>query len=198
MLTTDLDVTRSVRGWLEGQLGATDVCLQRLQQGIGEAAWYSARDRRVMRAVCDAHPREFTRWLFCRDAEGRYMGLVMVWPARHATAIHDHAGLWGIEMVLQGALAVDDFEVYAGSGEPRFVGSTVLQEGESCAFLGSGGHAHRCTNPSPRRPAISLHVYGGLLDHYRTYREAAPRGCVPQRIAARIDGCIGRLPVAAV
>lgn len=198
MLTTELDVTRSVRAWLDGELGAKDFCLERLKQGIGEAAWYSARDRRAMRAVCDAHPREFTRWLFGRDPESRYTGLVMVWPARHATAIHDHAGLWGIEMVLQGALTVDDFEVAADSGEPHFVGSTVLQEGESCAFLGSGSHAHRCTNPSPRRPAISLHVYGGILDHHRTYTETAPTRFAIERVPARIDGCIGRLPVAAI
>ena len=197
MVAAELDVTRSVRAWLGEHPDVAGMSLQRLQEGIREAAWYTARDRRAMRAICDAHPREFTRWLFGRDPEGHYTGLIMAWPARHATAIHDHAGLWGIEMVLQGALAVDDFEIDPRSGKPRFTGSTVLQEGESCAFVGSAGHAHRCVNPSPRRPTVTLHVYGGLLDHYRTYSEKAAHGAA-QRVAARIDGCIGHLPVAAV
>ena len=198
MLATELDVTRSVRAWLGEHLGGREFCLDHLQQGIREAAWYSARDRRAMRAVCDAHPREFTRWLFGREAEGHYTGLIMVWPARHATAIHDHAGLWGIEMVLQGTLTVDDFEVDGTSGEPHFTGSSVLQEGESCAFLGSSRHAHRCANPSPRRAAVTLHVYGGILDHHRTYTETAPRRFAIERVPARIDGSIGRLPIATI
>ena len=72
-------------------------------------------------------------------------------------------------MVLQGSLGVEDYELvtdeYAKT-QPRFIGTTLLDEGQSCAFLGTAGHAHRCTNLSARRAAVTLHVYGGLLETY--------------------------------
>ena len=166
--------------------------LDDLQAGLREAAWYSPHDRRTLRAVCDANPRNFTRWSYARENNGRYTGLLMVWPAGYATPIHDHAGLWGIEMVLQGGLAVDDFELDSEQDTMRFTGTTVLQEGESCAFESTEGHAHRCVNSSSRRPAITLHVYGGLLDSYRSY-ETHANGYVAQPTLAQIDGHIGAL-----
>lgn len=197
MLSIDLDVTRSVRAYMASQ-AAADFSLERVLHGLREAIWYSPKDRRALRAVCDAHPRDFTRWLYAREGEGRYTGLLMVWPAGHTTSIHDHAGLWGIEMVLQGTLAVDDYELDAISGQPRFTGTTVLDEGDSCAFLGTHGHAHRCANASARRPAVTLHLYGGLLDSYRTFAEAGDTGYEVRRTLARIDGHIGPLGVGGV
>lgn len=194
MMPTDLDVTRSVRAFMATQADLSAVSLQRLHEGLRDAVWYSPKDRRILRALCDRRPREFTRWLYDCEREGRYTGLLMVWPAGHATAIHDHAGLWGIEMVLQGALGVEDYELVAderGEMQPRFVGSTVLEEGQSCAFLGTQGHAHRCTNLSARRPAVTLHVYGGLLETYRNFDRRRNGHYVAEAVTAKVDGRIG-------
>jgi hypothetical protein len=35
----------------------------------------------------------------------------MYWPAGHATLPHDHGGHWGIEVVLDGALHVEELRV---------------------------------------------------------------------------------------
>ena len=196
MQSIDLDVTRSVRAFMASAM-KQEFSLENLQSGLRDAAWYSPHDRRTLRAVCDANPRHFTRWTYARECDGRYTGLLMVWPAGYATPIHDHAGLWGIEMVLQGGLAVDDFELDGGQGPLRFTGTTVLQEGESGAFEGTGGHAHRCVNASARRPAVTLHVYGGLLDTYRSYESTAD-GYVAQPTVAHIDGHIGALRIRGV
>jgi len=126
MLPIDLDVTRSVRAYMASCLDSR-FSLEQVHAGLRDAAWYSAKDRRVLRAICDEHPQQFTRWLYERACDGRYTGLIMVWPAGHATPIHDHAGLWGIEMVLQGALSVEDYEL-AGDNELRHVGTSVLDE----------------------------------------------------------------------
>ncbi|MCK9539826.1 hypothetical protein [Dokdonella sp.] len=194
MQPIDLDVTCAVRAWMAGYLDQGGFSLERVQDGLRDAAWYSARDRRTIRALCDAHPRRFTRWLYEHEPRGRYTGLLMVWPPRHATPIHDHAGLWGIEMVLQGTLAVDDYAFDPASRRLHFAGATVLGEGESCAFLGSPEHAHRCTNPSALRPAVTLHVYGGILDSYHSYSEIAGDHYVAERVQAPIDGYIGPVP----
>ena len=147
-----------------------------------------------MRALCDSSPTALTRWLFERERDGRYTGLIMVWPPGYSTPIHDHDGLWGIEWVLQGTLSVDDFELVDssdGHAQPRFIGTTLLEEGQSCAFLGTRGHAHRCSNLSTRRPTITLHLYGGLLEMYRNYEAARGGRFVAQPSIAGIDGRIG-------
>lgn len=193
MLPIDLDITRSVRAWMATCMSSPEFCLERVHRGLRDAAWYSPKDRRALRALCDERPEAFTRWLYERECDGRYTGLVMVWPAGHATPIHDHAGLWGIEMVLQGALSVEDYELVAderGDTQPRFVGTTVLEEGQSCAFEGTVGHAHRCTNLSARRPAVTLHIYGGLLDTYRNFEPVCDR-YMAQPTTAHIDGGLG-------
>lgn len=189
MLPIDLDVTRSVRAYMASCLDSR-FSLEQVHAGLRDAAWYSAKDRRVLRAICDEHPQQFTRWLYERACDGRYTGLIMVWPAGHATPIHDHAGLWGIEMVLQGALSVEDYE-FAGDNELRHVGTSVLDEGQSCAFLGTAGHAHRCTNLSARRAAVTLHVYGGMLERYRNFDVRSDGRCVPSSTIAQVDGNLG-------
>lgn len=194
MAPIDLDVARNVRNYMASCVRAGDFSLERVQRGLRDAAWYSPKDRRAIRALCDRNPATLTRWLFERERDGRYTGLIMVWPAGYSTPIHDHDGLWGIEWVLQGALSVDDFELVPngdGTAAPHFIGTTLLEENQSCAFLGTHGHAHRCSNLSARRPAITLHLYGGLLEIYRNY-ETAPGGrFVVQPSVAGIDGHIG-------
>jgi len=194
MLPIDLDVTRSIRAYMATCLTEPDFSLERVHEGLREAAWYSPKDRRALRALCDARPKDFTRWLYERERDGQYTGLMMVWPAGYSTPIHDHAGLWGIEMVLQGSLIVEDYEIIADrqSSQPRFIGSTVLEEGQSCAFAGTEGHAHRCTNVSARRPAVTLHVYGGLLDTYRNFEATHDGRYAAQSTIARIDGGLGQ------
>lgn len=193
MAPVDLDVTMSVRAFMASCVGS-DFSLEKIQRGLRDAAWYSPKDRRAVRTLCDAKPTMLTRWLFEREREGRYTGLIMVWPPGYSTPIHDHDGLWGIEWVLQGALGVDDFEVVDrgdGYADTRFIGTTVLDEGQSCSFLGTHGHAHRCSNLSSRRPAITLHLYGGLLEMYRNYESTRSGRIVAQPHIAGIDGHIG-------
>ncbi len=191
MMPIDLDVTRSVRDYMRDCIGNPGYSLQRVHAGLRDALWYSPRDRRALRALCDRQPDAFTRWLFERECDGRYTGLVMAWPAGHSTPIHDHAGLWGIELVLQGSLGVDDYEIDPATGQPHFLGTTVLEEGQSCAFEGTTGHAHRCTNLSGRRPAVTLHLYGGLLEDYRNFDLVEGGRYVALPAVARIEGSIG-------
>ncbi len=194
MSPIDLDVTRNVRAYLTSRIGSGDFNLERVQSGLREATWYSPKDRRTLRALCDQSPSTLTRWLFERERDGLYTGLIMVWPAGYSTPIHDHDGLWGIEWVLQGSLSVDDFEIADGGEghvQAHFVGTTILEEGQSCAFVGTRGHAHRCSNISSRRPAITLHLYGGLLEMYRNYETTRGGRFVAQPSIAGIDGYVG-------
>ena len=112
-----------------------------------------------------------------------YSVLLIAWPPGHVTPIHDHGGLWGMELVLDGVLRVESFAMEV---------TPVLQLSQRHVMpLGVGDHAtfserdyaHRCRNLSVQYAALSLHVYGGALKRYRSYAQDAG-GCwdsAPQR-----------------
>jgi hypothetical protein len=96
--------------------------------------------------------------------------LVMYWPPGHATLPHDHGGLWGIEVVLDGELHVEE---YVRSGSPRvpvLARTRAVQLGVGdLALFTSPRYVHRCRNLSNVVPTLTLHVYGGALDRYLAY-----------------------------
>lgn len=105
------------------------------------------------------------------DKTRNYEALLIVWPPDHATPIHDHDGLWGMEFVLDGALEVESFQLcLAPSIHLEREHSTIVGVGDHIAFS-QADYAHRCRNLSRRREALSLHVYGGELNRYRSFAE---------------------------
>jgi len=118
----------------------------------------------------------YRRHLIARGADDGYSCLLIAWPAGHRTPIHDHDGLWGIELVLDGALEVQEFDVAGDpdAPQPTHTRSLMLGIGDAAVFT-HRRYAHRCRNLSSTRAALSLHVYGGDLDRYRTFH-ADPHG----------------------
>lgn len=103
------------------------------------------------------------------DGPGPYEALLILWPPGHATPVHDHQGLWGLEYVLDGVLEVESFVLTPEPAihlEPR---STLIAGVGDYLVFSDADYAHRCRNLSKNRPALSLHVYGGSLDWYRSF-----------------------------
>ncbi|MBE1161725.1 cysteine dioxygenase [Dyella acidiphila] len=98
-----------------------------------------------------------------------YEALLILWPPGHATPIHDHDGLWGMEIMLDGVLEVEAFDLSLQQ-DPQLVsrGVSVIGIGDHLAFS-QADYAHRCRNLSANCAALSLHIYGGALDTYRSY-----------------------------
>jgi len=100
--------------------------------------------------------------------------LLMYWPAGHATLPHDHGGFWGIEVVLDGTLHVEEF-VLGGSADAPTLAKT------RCVYLGVGDvavfdsarYVHRCRNLSNTGPTLTLNVYGGPLERYVAFEGEA-------------------------
>jgi predicted metal-dependent enzyme (double-stranded beta helix superfamily) len=133
------------------------------------------------------------RWLLAERGKPPVSVLVLAWPPNHATPVHDHAGLWGLEMTLVGALEVQSYRRGTDSGELNLHGRNWLGPGDGIWFESDRGHAHRCRNLSRHDTAFSLHVYGGELAEYFAYEQAEPAGhwvAQPQRsaIAGRLPG----------
>jgi len=141
------------------------------------AALESLRDRLVPLAFRDDRPRIEN---FAGDGDsGRFRrhplpiasgcsALVMYWPAGYATLPHDHAGLAGIELVIDGALQVDEFVRVGDGAQLALARSLYLGIGDAAVFAGDA-YIHRCRNLSTTRAALSLHVYGGALDAYQAF-----------------------------
>lgn len=117
--------------------------------------------------------RGFERWLL-GERQGRHPAsvLIMAWPANHATPVHDHGGLWGLELALIGAIEVETYRRDPLSGELDVQGRDWLGSGDATWFDAGTDYLHRCRNLSRQETAISLHVYGGDLAEYLAYERA--------------------------
>ena len=139
-----------------------------------------------------ARQRGFERWLLAERRKPAPSVLVMAWPPNHHTPVHDHAGLWGLELALHGALEVQSYARDPVSGDLRMHGRDWLGPGDGTWFEGDQHHAHRCRNLSRYDTALTLHVYGGDLAEFFAYEQAEPTGrwiAQPQRsaVAGRLN-----------
>src|SRR5262249_19217940 len=103
------------------------------------------------------------RLLHRNDALG-YTAVVMTWAPGQATPLHDHAGIWCVEGVVEGQIHVTRYDlVDESAGGYRFE-----PRGSVHASVGSAGclippfEYHILAN-AIEAPSITLHVYGGEM-----------------------------------
>src|SRR5207248_3058757 len=113
------------------------------------------------------------RLLHRNDALG-YTAVVMTWAPGQRTPLHDHAGIWCVEGVVEGRMDVTQYDlVEESSGGFRF-------EAKGCvhAAVGSAGclippfEYHILANAIDR-PSITLHVYGGEMTSCHVFEPLA-------------------------
>ena len=113
------------------------------------------------------------RLLFANPALG-YTAVVMTWAPGQATAVHDHAGIWCVEGVVEGEMDVVQYELESESGGLyRF-----SVKGRVHAGVGSAGclippYEHHVLANAIQSPSITLHIYGGEITRCNVY---LPRG----------------------
>jgi predicted metal-dependent enzyme (double-stranded beta helix superfamily) len=133
--------------------------------------------------------RGFERWLLGRRGRPGASVLVMAWPPGYTTPSHDHAGLWGIELSLYGALEVESWSRESTAHAWQLRGRDWLGPGDATWFDADIPYMHRCRNLSRQETALTLHIYGGDLEDYATYEPSETEQhwqSLPQR--ARIAG----------
>ena len=123
----------------------------------------------------------YARRLLIRERD--YSAVVMTWGPGQQTALHDHAGLWCVEGVVEGEIVVIRHDLKEESaGLFRFEEQTPIR-----AARGSAGSLippveyHVLANPTDR-VAVTLHIYGGEIDrcnifvpHHDSWRERQTR-----------------------
>jgi predicted metal-dependent enzyme (double-stranded beta helix superfamily) len=162
--------------WAQRILGAVDACMhddtsvdvRGLAQALASASKWPGCPH-VEDLVDAASASSYRRIALADPATHGYESLLIIWPPSHATPVHDHDGLWGMEIMLDGVLEVEAFDLSLAA-HPHLVsrGTSVIGIGDHLAFS-DADYAHRCRNLSSNRAAVSLHIYGGALDSYRSY-----------------------------
>jgi predicted metal-dependent enzyme (double-stranded beta helix superfamily) len=118
------------------------------------------------------HPERYARRLLHRDPKGRYTAIVMVWDQGQGTPLHDHAGIWCVEVVYRGRIRVTSYSVTGGDPDRDLV--RFNRETEVLAGVGEAGalippfEYHTIQNPDST-PAITLHVYGGEMTYCHVF-----------------------------
>lgn len=170
-------LTSPTTGWTQRILQSVDACLdehgqidiRRLGDVLAQASHWQGCPH-TEDVVEPGSASAYRRIALTDPATARgYEALLIVWPPGHATPIHDHDGLWGMEIMLDGVLEVEAFDLSL-QAQPQLVsrGVSVIGIGDHLAFS-EADYAHRCRNLSSNRAAVSLHVYGGELNTYRSY-----------------------------
>jgi predicted metal-dependent enzyme (double-stranded beta helix superfamily) len=116
----------------------------------------------------------YARRLLHRDPAGRYTAVVMTWGPGQKTALHDHAGIWCVECVVDGRMEVTQYDLLSENGGTyRFA-----QQSRVPASRGSAGclippfEYHTLANASDDGTSITLHIYGGEMDHCHVFEPA--------------------------
>ena len=126
----------------------------------------------------------YARRLIHRDPALGYSVVAMTWDAGQATPLHDHAGLWCVEVVVAGEIEVQRYERVEAEGDAvRFEAGPRLT-----ATVGDAGRLippseyHTIRNPAGDDIAITLHVYGGDMERCCTYQplEGRPGWFTPE------------------
>jgi predicted metal-dependent enzyme (double-stranded beta helix superfamily) len=121
-------------------------------------------------------PDSYARRLLHRNDDLGYTAVVMTWGPGQSTPLHDHAGIWCVEGVVEGRMDVTQYDLVDESADAcRF-------EAKGCvhASVGSAGclippfEYHVLANALDR-PSITLHVYGGEMTICHVF-EPAPDG----------------------
>ena len=120
----------------------------------------------------EPNPERYARRLLHRDPQNRYTVIAMVWNRRQGTPLHDHAGIWCVEVVYQGRIRVTSYNAMGGDPERDLV--QFRQEKVIHAGVGEAGalippFEYHVLENADDRPAVTIHVYGGELDHCHVF-----------------------------
>jgi predicted metal-dependent enzyme (double-stranded beta helix superfamily) len=117
----------------------------------------------------------YARRLLHRDPDLRFTAVVMTWGPGQGTPLHDHAGIWCVEAVVEGAMEVTQFSLLDDEGSRcRFERASQVRAevGESGCLIPPFEY-HVLRNAHTDRTSITLHVYGGEMSRCCTFKPMA-------------------------
>lgn len=148
------------------RLGDVESITQRIKSDL--ESFIPAEGLRLPDRFRRVKPGSYARRLLYRDPDLGFTALVMTWGPGQRTALHDHAGIWCVEGVVEGEMEVSRYEMLGEEmdGRCRFVerGQVAATAGTAGALIPPFEH-HVLANARPDHASLTLHVYGGEMDH---------------------------------
>lgn len=149
----------------------------RIEELLG--AWRPSLDS--LRPFVAFDPVRYARQRVHREAD--FELVLMCWDRGQATPVHDHDGQHGWITVLEGRLAVQEYERRGGPGdlrelqseEPTAAGTVLLAPGRRFAVSAGASVAEAAAPESIHRVGpeggrtLSLHLYSGPLDSFLVF-----------------------------
>ena len=136
------------------------------------------------------HPKHYARKLLHRDPQGRFLVVAMTWGPGQGSCLHDHAGLWGSEIVVRGTMRETPFELLdrGEDGRYRFArGTQRTCEPGNVGTLVPPVEYHDFGNAGDG-VAHTVNVYGGDLTISQIFAEDADGWWTAQCVEHRYDG----------
>lgn len=153
-------------------LGDTQAITQRLKERLGGLC--ACREFTLPARLTECCESSYARRLLHHNPDLDYTAVVMTWGPGQGTCLHDHAGMWCVECVVEGELSVTQYDLEEQAGE-RFRFARAQQ---TPAGVGDAGclippyEYHVLANARDDRKAVTLHVYGGEMDHCNIFEPA--------------------------
>jgi 3-mercaptopropionate dioxygenase len=120
----------------------------------------------------EARPDTYARRLLHRDPQGRYTAVVMTWGPGQGTPLHDHAGIWCVECVVDGEMEVRQYDLLETRDERYvFEPQSRIEAGPgSAGCLIPPFEYHTLANRRPDASSVTLHIYGGEMTHCHVFQ----------------------------
>ena len=125
---------------------------------------------------CD--PAQYTRNLVHDEPDGSLSLYTLTWLPGQWTPVHDH-GSWGVVGVLEGVLEERSYvRLSHDRGADKGIelargGVVLLGRGAVTSFVPNPDHIHVTGVPADRPRAVSLHLYGRMMNSFNLYDVAA-------------------------
>jgi len=115
----------------------------------------------------------YARRLLHRDPCGQYTMVVMTWGPGQKTALHDHAGIWCVECVVDGDMEVAQYDLTSEvDGAFRFEQRNHVVAGRGSAGCLIPPFEYHTLGNANDTPSVTLHVYGGEMDHCHIFERS--------------------------
>jgi len=131
----------------------------------------------------------YARNLLWRCPRSTFIVVAMTWAPGQGSPLHDHAGLWGAEIVIDGEMheTVFDFAGKGADGRFRFERGMHRRSRRGTLGLISPPKEYHNFGNAGSDVAHSLHVYSGELSTAHTYSEDADGWWTARQVGLRYD-----------
>lgn len=120
------------------------------------------------------HPERYARGLCYADPWNRFTIIAMTWNVGQSTPLHDHAGVWCVEVVVDGDMQVVNYELMDedAEGRCRFEQRETIPAPAASSGALLPPFEHHVFSNIGTQPSHTLHVYGGPMSRCDIFEPA--------------------------